>query len=349
MSLAIDYGRYVQARGELFDVAESAARYAATGLVDGTASTKALASASSTTIDGSAFNLQAADVTTGFWNTASRTFTTGSANPNAVRVSAKRNASRGNAVDLAFARVIGLQSPQLNATVVAYKNMNVMLVVGNTTLVASDTAVRNRLQNLGFSVVVTDDAAVTAADALEMRLVVVSETSTSTLINTKLRDAAVPVLCYEPMLYDDMSMTGPTESTNFGCSNVGNRINITNASHALAAGLASGTQTVTSLSNTVSGAGLSWGLLPAGATRIANVQGSSTQAALFAYDTGATLYNGTAAPARRVGMFMCSPDTGGNGGVSASALNTNGWAIFDAAVTWLTTPTPAIRTVKFSQ
>lgn len=347
MSLAIDYGRYVQARGEIFDVAESSARYAATGLVDGTASTKALASASSTTIEGSAFNLQASDVETGVWNTSTRTFTAGGSNPNAVRVTARRDASRGNAVDLPFAKVIGLQSPQMTARVVAYKNMNVMLVVGNTTLVASDTAVRNRLQNLGFSVVVVDDSAVTATAALEMRLVVVSETSTSSLINTKLRDAAVPVLCYEPILYDDMSMTGPTESTHYGCSNVGNRISITNASHALAAGLSSGTQTVTTLSNTVSGAGLSWGALPAGATRIANVQGSSTQAALFAYDTGATLYNGTAAPARRVGMFLCSPDSGGNGGVSASSLNSNGWLIFDAAVNWLTSPTPTIRTVKF--
>ena len=105
ISLAVDMGRVQVAKTELQRAADAGARYAALGINDGTAITKGIAAAGDNTADGSAVTLQSSDVVVGTW--ASGTFTSGGFSPNAVRVTARRTTSRGNAIPLMFAAVLG--------------------------------------------------------------------------------------------------------------------------------------------------------------------------------------------------------------------------------------------------
>jgi Flp pilus assembly protein TadG len=119
LSLAMDYGRVASAEAELQDAADAAARYAAAGLSDGTWLAKAQAVAAENDVDGTAVSIQAADVQVGVWNSATGTFTPTSSSPNAVRVTARRSKSRGNAVPLVLGQAIGVVAPDIVATSIA--------------------------------------------------------------------------------------------------------------------------------------------------------------------------------------------------------------------------------------
>jgi RHS repeat-associated protein len=194
-----------------------------------------------------------------------------------------------------------------------------LLVVGSTTLNASDAALKARLEALGFTVTVRDAAASAATDATGKSLVVISETSQSASVNTKFRDVGVPVLVMEMQVYDDMLMTGPTLGTDYSSAAGQTQITINAPTHPLAAGL-TGTVSVTN-----SPVNFGWAKPAASAARVATWAGDSTRFTVFGYEKG-MLMNGLAAPARRVGLFPM--------GAAPSVLNSNGWTLFDASVRW---------------
>jgi hypothetical protein len=119
VSFAVDFGRVQSARMELSNAVDAAARYAATGIIDSTTLAKAQAAAAQNNVDGSTLSLLAADVEVGTWVSATRTFTVGGSTPNAVRVTGRRTASRGNPVPLLFARVIGRPTFDVSASSIA--------------------------------------------------------------------------------------------------------------------------------------------------------------------------------------------------------------------------------------
>jgi hypothetical protein len=92
------------------------------------------------------------------------------------------------------------------------------------------------------------------------------------------------------------------------------------ATDPLSGGL-SGTQTLTSAGKTYN-----WGRPYASAVRVAHLTSDATKASIFRYETGALMSDNIMAQSRRVGFFLWD-DT-------ATALTTNGWKLFDAAVTW---------------
>jgi PKD repeat protein len=200
---------------------------------------------------------------------------------------------------------------------------SVLLVAGSTTLGAGDAAVKTRLEGLRYTVAVADDNLVTAADASGKEVVLVSSTSSSSAIGTRLRDVGVPVIVWESALLDDMGMTGATLNTDFGELPGKTTITIAAPGDPLAAGL-TGTPVIHSSAQT-----LKWGRPAAAAVRVATIAGDATRPTIFRYSAGATLSSGTAAPARRIGFFLHD--------LSATTLTANGWSLFDAAVTWADT------------
>jgi hypothetical protein len=197
----------------------------------------------------------------------------------------------------------------------------VLYVVGSTTLIAGDAAVKSRLEGLGFTVVVKDAPSSATADATGKAIVVISESVTSTDVGAKFRDVAVPVLTLEAGLFDDMQMTGPTVGTDYDNATGQTQVVIADSSHPMSAGL-SGTVTVTT-----SATAFAWGRPGAGAVKVATLGTDATKYALFGYETGASMFNGMSAPARRAGVFLWK-DT-------PTFLNTGGWTLFDAAVRWV--------------
>jgi hypothetical protein len=194
-----------------------------------------------------------------------------------------------------------------------------LLVTNATTLNTGDTAVRNRLQSLGFAPVQRTATASATADAANKALVLVSSTITSANVNTKFRTVVNPVLHWESALHDDFGMTG-TAASNFGTLASQTQLNVINTTHPIGAGLATGLQPITTAARA-----FTWGIPGAGATAIARVNGSTTRAAVFAYDKGAAM-PGLTAPGRRVGFFL--GDTG------AEVLTAQGARLFDNAVRW---------------
>jgi alpha-tubulin suppressor-like RCC1 family protein len=192
---------------------------------------------------------------------------------------------------------------------------NALFVVGSTSLSAGDTAVRNRLQALSFTLTIKSASSAQTSDADGMALVFVSSSASATSVNTKFRDVAVPVVVAQKDIFDDMKMTGTTSGTHFGSTASQTQVVISSAGHPLAGGF-TGTQTVATSST------FAWGQVSAGGVKAATIVGQSTRAAIFGYEPGATMV-GLTAPARRVGFFL-----------SSNTFNTTGWTLFDAAVTW---------------
>jgi Flp pilus assembly protein TadG len=119
VSLGVDFGRVQLVKMQLQSAADSAARYAASGLGNGTAVSRAIDAGNDNAADGAEVTLTAADVETGYWSYTDRTFTPGAAPANAVRVTARRTAARGNAVPLTFARVVGQPTCDVQASAIA--------------------------------------------------------------------------------------------------------------------------------------------------------------------------------------------------------------------------------------
>lgn len=125
-SFAVDYGRVQVVKLQLHRTADAAARAAASSLSSGITATQNAAStvAAANTADGSAVAIDtASDVEFGTWTASSKTFTvlSGNArtNANAVRVTCRRTAARGNAVPLLFARAVGKSACDVTASAIA--------------------------------------------------------------------------------------------------------------------------------------------------------------------------------------------------------------------------------------
>lgn len=214
----------------------------------------------------------------------------------------------------------GPWSASVSATPKAPTSHPVLLVVGNATLGAGDSALRSRLISMGYAVTVKDHVAAATSDASGKRLVLISSTITSGNVGTKFRSVGVPVVVWENALLDDMGMTGAVAGTDFGTQASQTNVAITNAAHPLAGGLSG-----TSVQVLTAAKALTWGKPAASAAKAASVVGNSARSVVFGYEKGAAMA-GLTAPARRVGLFL--DDT------AAASLNANGWKLVEAAIRW---------------
>jgi hypothetical protein len=201
-----------------------------------------------------------------------------------------------------------------------YTPKKALLVVGNPTLSSADTKLRNRLSYIGYSVTVADDDVVTATSTNGQNIVVISESVSSTAVNTKLRNIAVPTVVLESALYDDMLMVS---SSSMGGLQTGlTQLSITDNTHPLSAGY-TGLQSVYTTSDS-----LSWGTPASTAIKVASISGNTSRSVIFGYPQG-TAMTGMNAPARRVGLYLSA--TGSDKWASPGSM------LFDAAVTWALT------------
>lgn len=325
-SFAVDWGRLQLAKVELRQAADAGARYAAAGLHSGptTVAARAKQAAAENTVDGSP--VAAADVSAeyGRYDYASKTFiplAVSSYDANAVRVTVTRS------VQTTFRGAIGANSAvSVKGTSVAYIP-GALLVVGNAgSLPAKDSAVRSTLWSQGYSIRTTSATATQASDAAGCAVVVISESISSGDLNSKLRDVAIPVVCYEPFVFDDMRMTG-TASDQFGWAP--NDTQILWVQPSLLGGY-SGPYAVNNAAVQVA-----FGKPGPSAFILSTSTGDSSRATFFLYEKGQSMV-GMTAPHRRVGMFIGD----------ASQLNNNGWNLFNAAVAYAVGSGRTVVTVK---
>ncbi|MFK8055637.1 MAG: HYR domain-containing protein [Saprospiraceae bacterium] len=212
-------------------------------------------------------------------------------------------------------------SIQTGTTPTGSCNNNILFVVGDANLNAADQAVLDKLISKGYTVMVKDALWVSTADANGRGLVIISSTVHSGDVGTKFTHVTVPVMTWESYLYDDLSMTGHHQNTDYGTLwNAEDLVSVT--SHPINAGL-SGTRTFAT-----SHQDWRFGVPSSSATIVARVAGQSTsKPAIFVYDAGDHMV-GQVAPAIRIG-FHFSDHT-------ATHLTANGWNYFTQAVAWAT-------------
>lgn len=197
----------------------------------------------------------------------------------------------------------------------------VLLVVGQLTLSAGDSAIYNWFLARRFVVSLSTLTEVQAANAVGKDLIVITATGVSGSLGGRLRDVAVPTIVCEPYLFGSMGMTGVASNAALGNSNGETQLEILEPAHPLAAGLEGTVDAVTS------GSGFfGWGIPNANAISIAALGSNSLRSGLFAYDRNSPLVNGTPAPHRRLGMFL--------GDLTAANLTARGWSLFEAGVQW---------------
>ncbi len=195
---------------------------------------------------------------------------------------------------------------------------SVLLVAGSTTLNAAETALKQRIEGLGFDVpVVTSIDA--GAQAVGKEAVVLADTSSGAGLSA-LRTLAVPLITWNTAQYSPLGLTGPVAGTDFGSSTALTSLDILSPLHPLAAGLTGQPQVFSSA------APLSWGVPGAGAAAVASLPGGPTRATVFGYEVGAAMV-GLSAPDRRAGFFLSAG--------AAASVTARGGGLFDAALLWV--------------
>ncbi len=195
-----------------------------------------------------------------------------------------------------------------------------LVVADAAQLGVGDASVRDRLLGLGYQVSVLSQGAAQSTDLSGVDLVLISSTVTSSQVNTEFRDVAVPVMTWEPFLADDLQMTGPVAHVDYGSTLDQTVVDVADAVHPLAAGLAGGPVSVLTAPGRVT-----WGAPAVTARVIATLAGDPSRAVIFAYESGQTMV-AMDAPARRLGFLL--NDT------TAVDLTADGGRLFDTAVCW---------------
>ncbi|MEM7276285.1 MAG: PKD domain-containing protein, partial [Actinomycetota bacterium] len=179
----------------------------------------------------------------------------------------------------------------------------VLMVTTSSTGNTDDRAIKGYLEGAGFDVTIIDDNALTAASVTGYDAVLVTTTASASVIGTTLTGVPVPVVNYEFRLHDDLQLTG-TGNSNRGELGGSKAIDIVDPTHPIAGGRSG-------LTDVFSAAGkVTWGKPAASARVVATQATNGTRAAIFTYDIGDPLFDGTPAPERRAGVFPAAATDG---------------------------------------
>lgn len=202
----------------------------------------------------------------------------------------------------------------LPTTPIAAAMGSILLVVGDAARpTAGETAVLDHLESAGHAVTVMADETATRAEAALHDLVWITADVSLAALDDGLAASTTPVVVTKPWLFDDFGLT-PSPVGNYGSTSVA-AITITAPDDPTAAGF-EGSVALTGDSSVVS-----TGTPTAGATVVATADGAAT---VFRVDPGATLADGTNAPACRLSFpaFKNHP----------TWFSDDAWTLLDATV-----------------
>lgn len=185
---------------------------------------------------------------------------------------------------------------------------------------ASDAKAKARLESLGYSVRVIDQAA-PETDAKGADLILISATVSSNKLAGKYRTTTTPVVTWEPYMLPHLGMAGKKENGDFGTKERERWLWVVNTPHPASGGLAPGQINVQSKN-----VPMGWGKPGLGASIIATFPGEPDHAAAFVYEKGALMDYENVAPGKRGFIFI---DTAAFGD-----MNDQGVKVFDGMIRW---------------
>ncbi|MGH8295108.1 MAG: hypothetical protein ACRETZ_06385 [Steroidobacteraceae bacterium] len=218
-----------------------------------------------------------------------------------------------------------------------------------------DTRVSEHLRQLGF-LVRTVDASAPESAADGASLIVLSSTADAHALGAKYADSPVPIFTWDTYDYPNLGLTGPILHRDFDVIDPTQHYPDSFAVlYAYGANLTSEISRAVGLRPQLFGTlylepeTAGWGRPGPGGTVIADFKGLRSHAAVFTYERDASLANGRAAPARRVGFYLGSDDfhlLTAVYGPAARDPNMRRWAIglklFDTALRWAVSPPPPL-------
>ena len=198
----------------------------------------------------------------------------------------------------------------------------ILFIVAALDLPDGDQAIHQHLIKNGYRVHIQTNRDTLAFALADKDAVLVSASAGATRkIREELENINVPILSWEPTLFDDLNWTGRRRNEDYG-TELGTSIKIANNTHAIAAGL-SGDIQVTSDAQEIT-----WALPHETADVIASIPGDPSMPVIFAYEAGDEMLNYVPAKARQVGLFFSEE--------SPAFFTDEAWKIFLAAIDWAT-------------
>jgi hypothetical protein len=199
-----------------------------------------------------------------------------------------------------------------------------LIVVGTIPLVGTDVQIRQALMARKLEVQEALEAKVTAADAADKRVVVLSFSMQSGSFAARKDFAAVkaPIIVLEHFL---LPVLGMTTDAGHGFEQNLTQLTIAATDPVLSAGFPAGDLTVYARTQE-----MFWGVPGPGAVKIAAVKGKPDRWVLFGYPKGAMMAD-RPAPARRLQFFFAvhAPPP-----VTQTYLNDNGLKLLGSAIDW---------------
>lgn len=241
----------------------------------------------------------------------------------------------GTTVDLTQ-NVHNLDFTYLTRTIKAASN-KLLLVVGNSsTLPSDDQARQTQFESWGYTVTVIDDG--TSQSEMdtavgENDVVYISETIDSSILGTKLTNAAIGIVSGEGNLQDDLGFASTVAWTS------DNDINVTDNSHDITSPFSTGSLVIYSTTSSINNP---YGTLAGGAQVLARDY-SYNDPVLIAIESGGALYGGGNAAGRRVLLPWCVTDVNDFSILTADALT-----ITKRSLEWALGSEPAVGGSGFS-
>ncbi len=219
-------------------------------------------------------------------------------------------------------------SSSVNATPVPAGVTSVLLIVDNASaLNAADQALRTRIENLNYTVVTMSASAAQPSHGAGRALVAISGTVTPSSLAVEFRNLPVPILTWNNGLLGILGMTGTASGTDFGTVSGSSQLRVSNHSCEIISPITGLPQPVTVLESGMTDT-FGWGAPGGSAFAGATLPSDLSKAVLFCYPVGVAMPGLTAAPARRVALFMSA--------TGATSLNATGQMLFDESVQWST-------------
>ena len=205
------------------------------------------------------------------------------------------------------------------------RRRSVMMVVGARELTPTDLILSVKLASAGFDIV-DETAAELSGEVLETNLTLISETVSSAELPDWLANVEKPIVCLEPGALDNLHMTEEGWGRTQGIETDGSVLRVVNDGRVDSSLV--GEQEVTN-----GGAKLGWGVpATSEAFKQAELMDAPGHWAIFGYNTGALLADGSRAPAPRVAFFAADG--------TPQRMTNAGWNLFYGLIYSLVPPPP---------
>ena len=204
----------------------------------------------------------------------------------------------------------------IQSGVPVYSYNHVLVVHGGNYLGDGDQALVDHMESVGIDVELVKDSDASISDATGKDAIFILESVAANYVNTKFKNATIPVIVNEPYLYEEMEMSASPSVT----GNNAYRLAIVAPDERLAFGFS---DTISVYTQTTGVFNL--GVPGSEATTIATAVGDG-RAAIFYYDTGDHLIDGSVAPAPRIGFFINSQ--------YGKSLTESGKRLLEATLDW---------------